>query len=90
MAFVYIILWILKALWIILSETIKKKAKYLTFWDAPKFYQRFMYMYTCSSLKGSLKLTVNMCFKMIIRRSEAVFWCLEWEYSLFKRLMKID
>ena len=40
--FVYRVLWILKAMWIILSETInilrKLKKKKKTFWDAQKFF----------------------------------------------------
>ena len=66
----------------------------LTFLGCPrKFYHRVtgMYMYIAPS-SGNISLNFNMPFKLILRRFEVVFWCLEWEIEngvLFERLMEI-
>ena len=51
-----------------------------------KFYHRFMYIASPSHYSW---LTLNMPFRVILRRFEVVFWCIEWECWLFKRLLKI-
>ena len=76
----------------VLSETINIlrnwKKKYL---GGPKeVYHRFKYIAPSSDLS---LLTHNLAFKVILRRFEVVFWCLEWEIenaALFKRLTKIN
>ena len=88
MGFVYRVVWGLKALWIILSETIDFLRKlHKTLLGCPrKFYHRVMYIAPSS---GHISLYVNMPFTLILRRFEVVFWCLEWEAALFERLMEI-
>ena len=57
----------------------------LTFSGCPrKFYHRVMYI---SPSSGHISLIFNMPFKLILRRFEVVFWCLEWEYCI---VWKID
>ena len=51
-----------------------------------KFYHRVMYIAPSS---GHISLDFNMPFKMILRRFEVVFWCLEWECCTFERLGEI-
>ena len=43
-------------------------------------YHRFMYKCIAPSSDHSL-LTLNLPFKVILRRFEIVFWCLEWELN---------
>ena len=88
MGFVYRVVWDLKALWIFLSETInflrKLQSIKLTFSGCPrKFYHRVMYIAPSS---GHIALNCNMPFKLILRRFEVVFWCLEWECCTFWKI----
>ena len=88
---VYRVLWILKALWIVLSATInilkKKKATTTTKSGFPqRFCHWFMYIAPSS---GHSMMNQNFPFKLILRRFEVVFWCLGWEYRTVYRLMKI-
>ena len=41
-------------------------------------------MYIAPS-SGHISLNCNMPFKLILRRCEVVFWCLEWEYCTFSK-----
>ena len=51
----------------------------LTFLGCPqKFYHSVMYIAPSS---GHELLKLNLPFKLILRRFEVVFWCLEWECS---------
>ena len=53
----------------------------LTFSGCPrKFSHRVMYIAPSS---GHISLNINMPFKLILRRFEVVFWCLEWECCTF-------
>ena len=75
MSFVYRDTGVLKALKIILSETInilrKLKKKKLTFLGCPrKFYHRVMYIAPSS---GHILLNLNFPFKVILRRFEVAF-----------------
>ena len=86
MGFVYRVVRVLKALWIILSETINilRKVQKLTFSGCPrKFYHRVMHI---APSTGHISLTFNMPFKLIVRRCEVVFWCLEWECCTFWKI----
>ena len=86
MAFVYRVLWILKALWIVLSETIHilRKLKNITFWGCPRnFYHRFMYIPPSS---GEPLPHINLPLNGFVRRFEVVFWCLEWECCTFWKI----
>ena len=47
-----------------------------------EFYNRFKYIHVASS-SGCLLLNLNVVFKLIIRRFEAVLRCLEWECFTF-------
>ena len=79
MAFVYRVVWVLKALWIFMSETINflRNGMKLTLLGCPqKFDHRVMYRAASS---GHISLNFNMPFKFILRRFEVVFWCLEWD-----------
>ena len=51
----------------------------------PDFYHRFVYI--ASSSDHSL-LTLNLPFKVILRKFEVVFWCLEWEWWTFQKIYK--
>ena len=65
---VYRVLWVLKALWIILSEKLQKKKKNV---DAPKSFN--------IGLCAELPLVVTIAkpyFDSLLRRFEVVFWCL--------------
>ena len=46
-----------------------------------EFYHRFMYI---APSNDHLLLTHNLPFKVILRRFEIVFWCLEWECCTLK------
>ena len=74
----YRVLWILKAMWIILSETInilrKLPKKHLIFGMPQKCYHRFMYIAPSS---GEPLPNINLPIKWILRRFDVVFWCLE-------------
>ena len=62
----------------------KKKKKKKTFSECPqKFCHRFMYIAPSS---GCYLLNRNMPFKLILRRFEIVFWCLEWECCTFQNI----
>ena len=76
---------VLKALWIlclkpsILWENCIKP----TFLGCPrKFYHRVMYI---APSNGHISLNYNIPFKLVLRRFEVVFWCLEWERCTFKK-----
>ena len=68
MGFVYIVLWILKGMWIVLSENfnslrnLQKLIFFFFFGGGRKFYQRLMY-FRDHSLR-----TLNLPFKVILRR----------------------
>ena len=88
MGFVYRVVWVLKALWIILSETInilRKLHKTKTFSACPrKCYHRVMYIAPSS---GHVSLNCTMQFELILRRFEGFFfWCLEWECCTFGKI----
>ena len=70
MGFIYRVYRVVKALWIFLSETIN----FLR--NLHKTDIRVMYIAPSS---GHISLNFNMPFKLILRRVEVVFWCLEWE-----------
>ena len=56
----------------------------LTFSGCPrKFYHRVMYIAPSS---GHISLNFNMPFKLILRRFEVVFWCLDWECCTFWKI----
>ena len=84
MGFVYRVVRILKSLWILLSETIhflRKLHKTNIFGMPTKIlYHRVMYRAPSS---GHISLNFNMPLKLILRRFEVVFWCLEWECCTF-------
>ena len=85
MGFVYNygVLWILRALWIILSKTINilRKLQKKNFWDAPDIFNMFMYIAPSS---GKPLPDLNLPFKWILRRFEVVFWCRAWECYFLK------
>ena len=61
----------------------EKFAENKCFRDAPQeFYHRFMYI--APSSDHSL-LIPNLPFKVILRKFEVVFWCLEWECCTFQK-----
>ena len=72
--FVYRVGWVLKALWIFLSETINFLRKLHN--------TKIFGMYIAPS-SGHISLNFDMPFKLILRRFEVVFWCLEWECCSF-------
>ena len=37
---------------------------------------------------GHSLLTLNLSFKMILRKFEVVFWCLEWECCTFQKIVE--
>ena len=86
--FVYRFLRFLKALWIFLSETInflRKLHKTKFFGMPPKilpFFQSYVAPY-CGHISLNL---INMPFKLILRRFEVVFWCLEWECCTLRKI----
>ena len=74
MGFVCRVLWVLKALWIVFSETIdmlRKLHKTKIFGLPLKFYHTFMYIAPSS---GHTLLDLNLPFKLILRRSEVDVW----------------
>ena len=85
---VYRVLWILKNIddfreERVFSEIINifEKFKKQTYGGGCQlFYHR--YKFIAPSIGHSL-LTLNLSFQVILRRSELVFWCLEWEYCTF-------
>ena len=85
--YLYRVVWVLKALWIVFSETINILSKLhikLTFLGCPrKFYHRVMYIAPSS---GHISLNCNMPLKLILRRFEVVFSCLEWECCTFWKI----
>ena len=75
MGFVYRVVWVLKALWIVLSETInilKKSAKKTNIFRMPPKMLPYRFMYIAPSSGESLP-NLNLPFKLILRRSEVVF-----------------
>ena len=86
MGLVYRVVRVLKALWIFLSETINflRKLHKTNFFGMPlQFYHRVMYIAPSS---GHISLNLNMPFKLILRRFEVIFWCLEWECCTFWKI----
>ena len=86
MGIVYRVVWVLKALWISLSETInflRKLHKTNISGMPPKFYHRVMYIAPSS---GHISFNFNLHFKLILRWWEVVFWCLEWGYCTFWKI----
>ena len=86
------VLWVLKALRIVLAEAInifRKLLKTNILRDAQgwTFYHRFMYIAPSS---GHSLLNCNLPFKLILRRVEVVFWCLEWKCCPFKKIDEIS
>ena len=79
MGFVYRVLWVVKALWIVLSETINilRNLQKQTFLGCPREFCH-MFIYIAPS-RGHSLLTPSLPFKVILRRFEVVFWCLEWD-----------
>ena len=70
MGFIYRVVWVLKALWIFLSETIKflRKLHRTNIFGMPrKFYHRLEYI---APSRGHISLNFNMPFKLILRRFE--------------------
>ena len=88
MGFVYRFWWILKSLWIILSEIInilRKKRKKI--FEIPlRIYHRFMFIAPCSD--GSL-LNLNVPFKLILQIFRLFSDVWSENTALFERLMKI-
>ena len=85
MGFVHRILWILKALWIVLSETINnlrnlKKKRFRV--ALQQIYHRVIYIVPSS---GHSLVNLNIPFTLILRRFAVVFWCLEWECCTFQK-----
>ena len=86
MGFVYRIVRVLKALWIVFSETInilRKLHKNNIFGMPRKFYHRVMYIAPSS---GHELLSFNFPFKYILKRFKIVLWCLEWECCTFQKI----
>ena len=92
--FVYWVLWILKALWIVLSKTINiliNLQPKILFPPTPppppqEFYSGFIYIVPSSECS---LLILSLSLKVIPKRFDIVFWCLKWECCTFKRFMKI-
>ena len=90
MGFVYRVVWVLKGLWIVLSETINifRNLHKTNILGCPwKFYHRVVYIAPSS---GHELLKFNLPFKLILRRFEVVFWCLEWECCPFQKIDEIQ
>ena len=86
MAFICRVVWVLKALWIFLSDTInflRKLHKTIHFRDAPE--NSIIVMYIAPS-SGHISLKFDMPFKLILRSFEIVFWCMEWECCTFCKI----
>ena len=83
MGFVYRVVWVLKSpvdlfVW---NHQFSEKIAKLKFSGCPrKFYHRIIYIAPSS---GHISLNFNMPFKLILRRFEVIFWCLEWECCTF-------
>ena len=61
----------------------EKIAKNKHFQMPPQNFTRVMYIAPSS---GHIFLKLNMPFKLILRRFEVVFWCLEWECCTFWKI----
>ena len=62
----------------------EKFAKIITLLGCPrKFYHRFMHI-TPSSVRSLVNL--NVPFKLILKRFEIIFWCLEREWCTFEKI----
>ena len=85
--FVCIVLWILKALWIVLSEAVSILRRKKRLECSGEFYHRFMYIAPSSDYQ---LLTLNQAFKVILRKFWGRFWCSRVRMMyFFKRLMNI-
>ena len=83
MGFVYRVVWVLKPCesFCLKPPIFWENCINLTFSGCPrKFCQKVMYIAPSS---GHISLNSNMPFKVILRRCEVVFWCLEWECCTF-------
>ena len=79
----YRVLWILKSLgncFVWNHQYYEKFAPPPPHWE---FYHRFMYLAPSSDCS---LLTLSLPFKVILRRFEVVFWCLEWECCIFQEI----
>ena len=87
MGFVYRVVRVLKALWIFFSETIiffGENCIKLIFSGCPRnFCHRVMYIAPSSDY---ISLNWKMPFKLILRMIEVVFWCMEGECCIFKKI----
>ena len=63
----------------------KEKEK---FWDAPNMLPslKFKCTHLPQSSSGHSLLNLKMPFKLILRRFEVIFWCLEWECCTFYKI----
>ena len=80
------VLWIVKALWIVWSETINilRYLQFKTFLGCPRqFHHRFMHIYPSS---GHSFVNLNVPFKLILRTFDVAFWYLEWECCTFQKI----
>ena len=83
---IYRVVWALKALWIISSETINilRKLRRKKKLGCPrKCFHRVMYIAPSS---GHEWLNLNLSLELILMRFEAVFWCLEWQCCTFEQI----
>ena len=92
MGFIYRVVWILRPLWIILSEIIKilrnlhppKKIKPTQFLGClQKYCHTCRFIYIAPSSNCSL-VTLTLPFQVILRRFEVLFWCMGWECCIFQ------
>ena len=86
MGCVYTVLWFIKALWIVLSETNilrnlqNDKLPLVCSWE--------LYDSLCTDAPSSdhSLLTLNLPCEVIVRKFEVVFWFLEWECCTFEKI----
>ena len=86
--FCYRVVEVLKALWIVLSETINilRTLHKTNIFGMPSKILPSSYVLSPSS--GHVSLNCNMPFELILRRFEVVFWCLECECCTFWKIDK--
>ena len=83
----YRVVRVLKALWIVWSETInimRKLHKTNIFGDAPENFTIGLWYIAPSS--GHELMNLDLPFKLILRRFEVVFWCVEWVCCTFWKI----
>ena len=61
------------------------KRKKVTFSGCPWECYHYRFMYIAPSSSHSL-LNLNVPFKLILRRFDVVFWCLEWDCCTFQKI----